>query len=338
MADLVYPTSIELKEIAQQFLPRLARDREIFKIMPMVEVDQAYLAWEQLDNFKGLMQFRGYNGQPATVAPTGQVRYLVAPGVYGEQSYIDEKQITERRKIGTFDQPIDISDLTAIETNKLTQRALDRMEWIGWTLLTGGSFSVLDTTGAVAHTDSYPIRQYTAAVGWGTPATATPLADLRAVKLLRRGYSVDFSRAPAYANSTTVNKMLSNTNSADLYGRRVTGLATANNLTGVNSLYMNDGLPNIVEFDDGYYDDNGVFHLFIPDNKVVVVGNRPAGQPVADFAMTRNASNPGAAPGMYFDVIDDFASKGPPRSVSVHCGFNGGPRIYFPSAVILMNV
>jgi hypothetical protein len=57
-----------------------------------------------------------------------------------------------------------------------------------------------------------------------------------------------------------------------------------------------------------------------------------------DFALTRNASNPGAAPGVYTGIIDNFSSEGPPRSPEVHMGWNGGPRIWFPSAVIVMNV
>lgn len=336
--DLLYPTGAELKEIGQIKMPNLMQDRAIFDILPMVEVDQAFLMWEQMDNFVGLMQVRGYNGQPGRVKKTGANRYLVEPGVYGEFEYIDEKELTLRRQYGTFNQPIDVSDLTVIAQNKIRNRLIDRMEWIGWTLLATGTFSVPAPTGGIAHTDSFTLTQFTSAVPWATAATATPLADLRAVQLLSRGISVNLGgAAKAYANTVTVNKMLSNINNADLYGRRVTGLATANNLAGVNSLYTGDNLPTLVQYDNGYLDDLGVFHPFIPDNTVIVVGQRPGGQNVGDFAMTRNATNPGMAPGIYSMIVDN-AADGPPRSLQVHEGFNGGPRIYYPSSVVVMHV
>jgi hypothetical protein len=53
--------------------------------------------------------------------------------------------------------------------------------------------------------------------------------------------------------------------------------------------------------------------------------------------MTRNANNPDLAPGPYMRVIDTGEIV-IPRSIEVHDGHNGGPVIYFPSAVVVMSV
>jgi hypothetical protein len=52
--------------------------------------------------------------------------------------------------------------------------------------------------------------------------------------------------------------------------------------------------------------------------------------------MTRNANNPGAAPGAYQKVVDNTDDV--PRTVIVHDGHNGGPVVYYPSAICVMTV
>jgi hypothetical protein len=336
MPDYLYPTAIELRQVAQELVPRLAANRAAFDIFPIQSVNTNILEWEQKDNFTGLQQVRGLNGMPSRVKMVSGKRFLYTPGVYGEFMIIDERQITERRPYGPFAGAIDISDLVREGQDKLLGRELDRQESTIWTLLATGTFSVSDGT-SVLHTDAYTTQTFSAGVPWATVATATPLADLRAVQLRSRGYSVNFgAQARAYMNRTTLNSMLSNTNQADLAGRRLAGLASINSLEQVNMLYAMDDLPSIVPYDLGYIDDTGTFQLFIPNNKVIVVGARTDGDPVGEYRLTRNANNPDVGPGSYDKVVDD--PNRVPRSVEVHRGHNGGVVIYHPAAVVVMTV
>jgi hypothetical protein len=338
VATYVYPSAAEIAQVAQDKMPRLTQDRPIFELFPVRSVNESLLIWEQLDNFKGLQQVRGLSGEPNRVIAVGLRQYQMQPGVYGEFSPINEVELTTRRVPGTFGAPIDITDLVLEKQDQLLNRRLDRIEYIGWTLLSSGTFSVSSASGGVTHTDSFPIQTYTAAVAWSTTATSTPLADFSAVQLLSRGHSVDFgSAATAFMNRATFNNLRLNTNAADLYGRRTQGLGTFNNLQGINQLLTGDDLPQIVVYDQGYQDEFNNFVPFIPVNKVIVVGKRPAGQPIAEYRMTRNANNPDLAPGPYMRVIDTGEIV-IPRSIEVHDGHNGGPVIYFPSAVVVMSV
>lgn len=336
MVDFIYPSAIELRQVAQELVPRLAANREAFKIFPIQSVDTNILEWEQKDNYTGLQQVRGLNAMPTRVKMVSGKRYLYTPGAYGEFSLIDERQITERRPWGTFAGSINITDLVREAQDKLLQRELDRQELTIWTLLATGTFSVSDFS-AVLHTDSYTTQTYSAGVTWATVATATPLADLRAVQLKSRGYSVNFgAQARAYMNRTTLNAMLSNTNAADLGGRRLAGLSSINSLEQANQLFMMDDLPTVVPYDLGYIDDTGTFQLFIPNNKVIVIGARTDGDPVGEYRLTRNANNPDSGPGSYDKVVDD--PNRVPRSIEVHRGHNGGVVIYHPAAVVVMTV
>jgi hypothetical protein len=336
---VTYPTNAELMEIAQDKLPNLMADRLGFTLMPIRNIDASILKWEQKDNYIGLMQIRGINGSAPRVNRVGQKGYLMQPGVYGEFLDVDELEITTRRPIGQFSGAIPIDDIVMGLQDQLLERRLNRMEQIIWTLLTTGTFSVSSATGGVAHTDTFTLQTSNAS-DWGTAATATPLADFRAVQLLGRGTSANFGAGSvAYMNQTTFNLLISNINAADLYGRRLAGLSIVNNQQQLNQLLLGDGLPTIEIYEGGYFNDAGTWTLYIPDDKVVVVGKRPSNQLVGEFLLTRNATNPTAEPGAYQMVVDSAeTTKVPPRVIQVHEGWNGGAAIYFPSAIVIMDV
>ena len=333
MATFVYPSNAQLQLIAQEKTPVLTQNDPLFAMMPMVDVDAAVLIWEQKDNFTGLQAVRGIGGQPLRVTNIGGKRYTVIPGYYGEFMSIDEVELTTRRQFGSFNAPIAISDLVMDRQDYLLNRRIDRMRYIGWTLLTTGTFSITNADGSVSHTDTFSIQTFTATIPWSTLATATPLRDLRAVKLLGRGKGVRFDRsATIYLNQTDVNNCLNNTNSADLGGRRTRGGDSINSLASLNQVLLDDDLPTIQPYDEGYLNDAGTFNLFIAAGTGVVKGTRPAGQVIADFGLTRNANNPNLEPGAYMKVVDDPDDV--PRLIQVHDGVNMAPRIYYPGSIV----
>jgi hypothetical protein len=323
-------------------MPRLMQDRPAFDILPFRNVDNSMLVWEQYDNFKGLQQVRGYNGQPPTVKPVGIKQYSMVPGVYGEFMPIDELELSVRRTIGTFGDPVNLSELVMLKQDHLLQRRLDRQEYIIWTLLATGTFSIPGQHGSIIHTDTFPLQTYTSINPWSNLSTSAPLADFSAVQLLSRGFSVDFGAAAvAYMNRFTFNNLRQNTNAQDLYGRRTAGLGTFNNLQGINALLIGDDLPQIVVYDMGYQaedgSDRGLFTPFIPNNVVIVIGKRPAGQTIGEFRLTRNVNNPDMSPGPYMRVLDRGEIE-VPRNIEVHDGWNGGPVLSFPSSIVVMAV
>lgn len=337
MANYVVPTSADIQQIARVKAPRLEADRLIFQYMPVKTKDASLVMWEQGDNYTGLQQIRGVNGTPPKVQPTGVSQFQMQPGFYGEFTEINELELTNRRAYGTFAQPIDLSDLVMERQDLLLNRRYDRIELIGWALLTTGTFSVAAPNGAVVHTDTFPLQTYSAGVAWATVATAAPLANFRAVQLLGRGKGANFgASATAIMNQVTANALLGNTNAADIGGKRTGGFGTFNSLAEINGLLTMDNLPSIVIYDEGYLNDSGTFVPFIADNKVVVLGKRPAGQTIAEYQMVRNVNNPGFAPGPYMKTVADEDEV--PFKVEVHDGHTGGPAIFFPGSIVVMSV
>lgn len=341
MATILYPTSSELSEIEQSLLPDLVQDDPIFQYFPMENQDADLIEWEQEDDYIGLQQVRGLNASTSKVSRVGQKKYQMQPGYYGEYLPIDEAELTRRRQIGTYNQVINVDDLIAKCQIQLLHRRLTRVKYIIWTLSTTGTFSVsLPNGGGVAHTDSYTMQTYTAVVPWATAATATPLANLRAVQLLSHGYSVNFgSTAKLFMNRATWNSFIGNLNAADLYGRRTQGLGTIENLSAVNSLLMGDDLPQIVIYDKGYKNDAGTWVNYLPNNTAVLFGEREDKQPLGAYTMTRHAANEGFAPGPFTEVVDSADHGQPiPRTLNLYDAHNGGPKIFYPSAIVIMTV
>lgn len=336
MATYSYPTSAQLREIEQEVLPRLMADDPFFEIMPVETVDDYLLVWEQQDNFLGLQQVRGLDGAFPRVIKTGAKRYQMEPGVYGEYVDLNETELTRRRQLGQWTGPVNISDLTRTAQDQLLQRRLDRIRYIGWTLLATGTFSIAGPNGAVLHTDTYSLQTASAAVAWGTAGSATPLVDFRTVQLLGPAKGANFGAgARAFMNRTTFNKLVGNTNSADLGGRYTVLQNTARSVGTINQVTAAEDLPEIVIYDTGYFTDAGTFTRFLANDKVVIVGQRPGGRRVGAYRMVRNVNNPNLAPGPYTEVIQQ---PNPPKRIDVFDGHNGGPVVEFPGSVAILTV
>lgn len=333
------PSSLELARVEQALLPKLAATSPFFRYFPFQGKRENVLRWTQRDNYTGLQGVRGYGGKPGRISLVGDKTYLMEPGVYGEFVQLDERELTIRRDAATLSGgPIGVADLVAEAQEILLNRRLNRQEYIISKLLTAGTFSVTDGQGVTVHTDSYTQTTFTASVPWSTHATATPLADLRAVQLLSRGQSVDFgSGATALMNRKWFNHLIANTNASDFGGKRLDFGTTVNSSTDINKILTMEGLPQVEIYDEGYYDSSNTFQLFIPDNVVVMIGRRKSGASIGSFRFTMNINSPNGAPRPYTRVIDRGTME-IPASVEVHDGYNGGVTLEFPGAIVNMAV
>ncbi|MFO0937839.1 MAG: hypothetical protein U0798_15145 [Gemmataceae bacterium] len=138
------------------------------------------------------------------------------------------------------------------------------------------------------------------------------------------------------ANTTSINWILNNRNEDDLGGVRVEMGTTLNSLADINKLLATNDLPQLVEYDATIQtdpEDRDSFEMVIPDGDFIWVGSRPNGERLGEFLGTYNINAPeGNQDGIYSKVIDT-SEREVPRRVEVHHGFNGGPALYFPTAV-----
>lgn len=342
MPTYLYPEARELREIGPNLVARQTENDITFQIMPIRNVDAALIQWSLEDDDRGLQQLRGLDGAPLHVVPTGRNSYVSEPGYFGEYETVTERELTTRAGSVMGEATINVGDLVAGKFRQLVGREFTRIRQIIWTLLTTGTFSVSSKGGTLTHTDTFALETATGS-DWTDPATSTPLADLRDIQQSGSEFGVEYgASAIAVMNRVTANNMLSNTNADDLGGRRTLGGGTINSLEETNRIVMGEDLPRIVVYDKGYKNDSGTFTKFIADDIVVLIGIREDGDTIGEYRMTRNMNNPNGEPGSY-EYIKDYirglnAPKETPPRIEVHRGHNGGPVIYRPTAITVMDV
>ena len=337
MAQFTYPTSEELHEIEREKLIKRVQSNALSRFAGVREIDDHLVSWEQKGNVVGLQQARGLDGAPARVKRVGGNRFNMEPGVYGEYISLEESELTKRRQWGTFGTPINITDLVMEASDQLQQRFIDRWEYIVWSAVSG-TISVPGPNGVVLHQDTFPVQRATATVPWATAPSAAPLQDLRSLFELARGKSTSLTFGADYwMTQKTFNNMIKNTNGADLYGKRMSGLSTPLSINDINIILAGENLGNIVIYEEGYFTDALVWTPFIPDNYVYVIGKRDSGAKVVTYQFTRNVNNSNMAPGQYTKVIDKGEDQ-VPRVIEVHNGHNGGPAVEFPGSICILNV
>jgi hypothetical protein len=361
---LVYPSNFELTAILQVMIPQMVENDPVLGpggIFPIDTTEFAKVMWEQLDNFWGLTQLRGVGGQPGRVLNVGMSRFEMDPGYYGDIANISEQEMLTWRKPGDVNAPWDLTDRIMIRLQQLITNGLNRVRQVVWALLTAGTFSVASPSG-VTHTDTFPLQTYATVHPWSAPTTSTPLGDYRNVVLLHRGTSARFDgSAYSFMNRKTFNYMDNNNNAGDLFGRRTAGLETVEGLGAINYVLTKDDLPKAVIYDEGYLNaanpgnaaaPNSVFVPFIPDNVVVVIGNRPGAQRVGKVIFTRNATElssgrggDGAGDiesspyeGFVAKVVDHGERQAVGREIDLGLSFNFGPAVEYPSSIVTMNV
>lgn len=331
MPTFVYPTNQELEEIVQDLVPMLAEGRKLLDLFPYDYKDTAEVVWEQEDNYYGLMNVRGINGQPGNVAKVGSKMYKMKPGYYGDYHQLSEDELTEARELGTFGDAVKIDDLVVRRTKHLIVRRLNRMEDTISQFCRLGLFQNYRADGTAVHTDRFTVTTRVPSPLWSSLTTATPLADLRAWKAAAQiGTSSRFGKdSEILATPTTINYVLNNQNAADLGGKRVEGGNTINSISALNEIMVANDLPKFVEYDNT---PDGV-NPFIPHGKAIWIGTRPQNQRVGAFIGTRNINGGSESNEGIYTKVDDNGERAVPRELKVHHGFNGGIAIYFPSAI-----
>lgn len=344
----IYPTAAEFSEIEQELITEGRTGRVGFDILPVETADTFKIRWAQKDNYYGLQQLRGLDGAPSKVQRIGTKVFEYEPGVFGEYEVVTETELSTRAEnLNMLTANIKIGDIIGEIDRQLLGRENDRMEASIWTLLTTGtiSISLAGSAAGIGYLDTYTLQTYSP-TGWAS-GSATPILDFQYVQQHGEasGISVNFGiGAKAYMNGFTANLLINNGNAADLDGRRGMYGATLNNMKDIANYFAGQGLAEPVVYDRGYQATTvkqSSFTKFIPNNKVVFVGQRPNNAAVGNYKMCRNMVN-GGTPGSYRFIKDTYqptnAPKQVPPSIEVHRGHNGGPTIYYPSAVLVMTV
>lgn len=346
---LTYPTNNELDLVVQEYTAQT--DTFIgAEILPEEEQDTQKVRWDEMDADRGMTAAHAMGSDPKTDKRPGSKTREFEPIPFKESDVLKENEILRGRELGTQNGVINLDrEITRIAKARMDKTKI-RVEHTRWQCLRGTL--AINENGVIVN-ETFPVQSYDTLVPFSTVATATPLKDFNAAKLLFRGTGASAKGAKAYLNETTLNWMLENQNANDLKGfQNQNFVHLPYSVDEINKVLTSRSLPTLVSYDEGYIDENGVYQTFIQDGEIIIVGARPKGQKVGGWAMTptlhRN-KNGMPAPG-YFSILEvngqpnpgatnvDMTALGMGKNPKLEHtgGVYGGPLLRFPRSVIRM--
>jgi hypothetical protein len=349
----VLTQNYDIDLIVRDYLLDMQKEDPLMALMPLAYKDASKVVWERRDNYYGLIPLRGINGTPDVLQLPGAKRFAIDPGYYGGQHVIDEEMITKQRELGTPNETVDEEMLLSDATQSLATMIFNRIRQVIATLLTTGEFKVENRGGAKVH--QYKVDGYnllTAATAWSNTSTGTPIADMQIMRnTLALGTNSDFGPKSKVLMSPVLSQVVMQTNEVKSVIKGQYG-STEIGLEGLNRILNGYGLPAIEEYNESYAATIAAsatpsnYTRFLGATKFIWAGVRPNNAPFGQFQMTRNMVNQksmSAAPDyrVEFDGPDDLRRGiynlvqyvSMPPMYTVDAGFNGGPSIFYTSAV-----
>ncbi len=348
---LTYPTNNELDLVVQEYTAQT----EGFigaEILPEEDHYTQKVRWDEMDADRGMTAPHTMGGDPKVDKRPGSKTREYEAIPFKETDMLKENEILRARELGTQNGVINLDrEITRIAKARMDKTKI-RVEHTTWQCLRG-TLSINEN--GVILNETFPVQQYDTLVPFSTVATATPLKDFNAVKLLFRGTGASAKGAKAYLNETTFNWLLENQNANDLKGfQNQNFVHLPYSLEEINKILVARALPTLVSYDEGYIDEDGNNQTFIQDGEIIVVGVRPKGQKVGAWAKTPSLHrelNGNAAPG-YFSFLEvngqpnqgatsvNMTALGMGKNPKIEHtgGVYGGPLLRFARSVVRMYV
>ncbi len=329
------PYTRALAEVVQDIIadPSTYRGAEV---MPMVDHRSYTIQTTTNEAFGGLTLEHMLGTTPKKVQAGGAHILVYNAGYYRESFELNEADIIFLRNFNNLNfEDRGVQQEMEKIAKKAALRVANRMEKLRWdTLLTG----IWTFMGQAIDFGIPGGNTLTPAVAWDTPATATPLVDIRVWMLALRKYKIK----RMYMNQKTANDFLATDEVSGLLF--AVGGRQAELVNDVNRLvqFHIPGAPPI-EIYDGWYQDEttpagvvtvGVPIPFIPDD-IVYFDIKPMGDNVGDLAITPNLQNgtvDSLGSGIIWGMEDNTNKLGNPN-VEFVSGFNGGPRLFRPQDI-----
>lgn len=341
-----YPTNAALDLVIQEYVI----DTSGFKGLEILPVEESYASkvqWDEKDFERGMTAPHLFGADPRIDLRPGSRLREYTPIPFKETDLVKEDEILLARQLGTINNTVNLNSLIAQIAQSRMDKTRIRQEWSIWQALKG---RLIINENNVFVDETFPVQQYTPTTPWTDLQNSTPMRNLGAVKLMFRGKGATAEGAQIWMNSTTVQMMLDNQNPNDLKGMISNTQSVNFDLDALNALMKRRKLPEIVEYDEGYYDEQGNFKTFLEDGDFILVGKRPKGQKVGGWISTpslHRTKNGMPAPG-YFEIIEvngkggyeagsiSFIELGQNKNPKIELtgGIYGGPALRFGRSVI----
>ncbi|MEW6423171.1 MAG: major capsid protein [Bacillota bacterium] len=336
--DLRFPTTREVTHVVRNRVVDPAKFVGV-KFCPVRDHYAESIEYDVLEASVGMTKPHNVGNDPKIVKLPGQSRKRFGTGYWKETYRINEEELLYARKAGTYNQRAG-RDLVFQRAKEMDDRLETRIEWLRWQPLTAGQL-VVDEDGIRYTVDySLPASNKPVLGGnnlWSDLANSDPLKNIIDWLLLFRGTGA--RGVEAYFNKKVAGYLAQNAKIRDLLKQsQYAKFLTPENIAAALKLL----LPTLefTAYDEGYSDEDGVFHPFIPDDRFIIRAEGIAGEPLMDFASTislHNGTLDNPQPGK-FAVIEDKSQENKNPYVDITVGIYGLPRVFHPNWIVSAKV
>lgn len=341
---LNFPAQQEIAEIVRRFNAQPARFRGLREIFPLKPYyGGPLIRWDVLQAVTGRTTARNLDADPKIVTIAARAQMAEMTTYWGDTYRLRESDLLNARAAGAFNRRAGMELVTeAMYEAFINDQTL--VEYTIWQALVTGQLAISEN--GVQRTVTYNQaagHQITVGTLWSDTVNSTPINDLQAASLLFRG--TGFNKPTVWMNQKTANYMAENTSVLDRVSRNKLVLDANNENIGELITSLAGGLKQIEIYDEGYVDPLDGFTLFIPDGKVVMIGqmwmdaNGATIRTVGQWMTTPSLHNGGIQNPQcgFFMVADDDTRAKNPRYEITH-GINGLPIVQYPEGIVILTV
>lgn len=304
--------------------------------------DPTGVSWDVLPVTQGMTKPSGLDAKHELIPHRGFGTKRSATAFWGEAMQLNHTDLLILRGTGPDYRRRKAADKVARMQKDLKTRGAVRIEWLIWQAITTGAI-VIDDPKVKINVD-YEIpnaHKWQVGVSWDNYASATPLQDLQDVDerfdgdgCQARYYIMNRKTAKHLSRNTAVQNLVKNSALVQQIGLKKMG-PLALELAGIGG--------EIVIYDRGYVADGGTYTRFIPDNKVIVIGegvDNLQSDPLGYFASTPDLRNGGYVNprGGFWTVVKDRTQDEENPYYKITTGWNGLPVIFRPYWIQIITV
>jgi len=337
-----FPATAELSEIASERARVIDAESALSRVLPIQTSDGWLVEWEYRENITGMPPVLFADQQFVATKGTGSKAFGMQPYRFGEQRTMSEKELLNARRLGGYDHEA-LGDWMDRNMSEMLIRQHNAMTSMRSQILGANAYvTMYDGEGHSVTTGRWdrPTDAYIALSGgdkWDQASTGLVLGSLRQCRELRWGSGFAFDRRSlAIANTVTWSKAYSNTNSADLGGKRGNYGQTLTDDKGiVEYISNNENLPTPVWDDSTWLSDDGTVNKAIPDGYVYLVGYHMTNGLRGGSVQVKSHIGLNGRAGVYANAGNTHTE--PPRPY-LALGANFGPRIDYLKQFLCLKV
>lgn len=331
------PTS-QVLDIAIRKIPYDTKNYIGARFAPVVSRMAHKIVYDEIHGPVGMTTAHNLDSEASRVAMPGVIRKEFEPGYFKEKVTLKESDLLLLRQMGgTEYQRASAQELTMEALNTINTRIENRVEWLRWQAMIYGAITINENNVRYNATYGVPVENLnrTVSVSWATKTSSKPVEDLLNIQQAFVGSG--FSLKQTVMNSKTAGLFCLATDTKTFYGAGIQEKVLPGNIAKHGPTFL-PGTEWVV-YDGGLNDDSNVFQKFVPDNKIVFLGDAPVGE-IIDVVTVPSLHSPGGSPmpGKFAFIIDKTGEKEDNPCVEVVGGIYCLVRIRRPEAIMVMDV